>query len=112
MTFVVAGRRGDTEFVPQLTVLTSVGLVLVSFGYLVVYNNRVAQAIQTNNVLPHIVENLYAAISELSQPRVIADGRRPGSADGRDGGGSACPLRRRRQAGAGGDERLYATDRP
>ncbi len=71
ITFVVTGRRGDTEFVPQLTVLTSVGLVLLSFGYLVVYNNRVAQAIQTNNLLPHIVENLYAAISELSLPRVI-----------------------------------------
>ena len=51
--------------------LTSVGLVLVSFGYLIVYNNRVAQAIQTNNVLPHIVESLYAAISELSQEQVI-----------------------------------------
>jgi uncharacterized membrane protein len=71
MTFVVAGRRGDIEFVPQLTVLTSVGLVLVSFGYLIVYNNRVAQAIQTNNVLPHIVESLYVAISELSQEQVI-----------------------------------------
>ena len=52
-------------------------LVLVSFGYLVVYNNRVAQAIQTNNVLPHIVENLYAAISELSQPRVIETAAAP-----------------------------------
>jgi len=71
VTFVVTGQRGDTAFVPQLTVLTSVGLVLVSFGYLVVYNNRVAQAIQTNNVLPHIVENLHAAISELSQERAI-----------------------------------------
>jgi uncharacterized membrane protein len=77
VTFVVAGRRGDTVFVPQLTVLTSVGLVLVSFGYLVVYNNRVAQAIQTNNVLPHIVENLYTAISELSQPRVIQTAAAP-----------------------------------
>jgi len=77
VTFVVTGQRGDTEFVPQFTVLTSVGLVLVSFGYLVVYNNRVAQAIQTNNVLPHIVENLYAAISELSQPRVIETATAP-----------------------------------
>src|SRR5580700_2245977 len=50
-TFVVTGLRGDTVFVPQLTVLCSVGLVFVSFGYLVVYNNQIAQAIQTNNVL-------------------------------------------------------------
>src|SRR5271157_2120921 len=63
-TFIVTGQRGDVAFVPQLTVLTSVLLVFVSFVYLVIYNNRVAQAIQTNNVLPRIVENLHAAISE------------------------------------------------
>jgi len=69
--FVITGRRGDAVFVPQLTVLTSVALVFVSFCYLVVYNNRVAQAIQTNNVLAHIVENLHAAVSQLREPRVI-----------------------------------------
>ena len=70
-TFVVTGQRGDITFVPQLTVLSSVALVFVSFGYLVIYNNQVAQAIQTNNVLARIVENLHAAISELAQQRVI-----------------------------------------
>ena len=75
LTFAVAGQRGDQLFVPQLTVLTDIALVLASFGYLVVYNNRVAQAIQTNNVIPQIVENLYAAISELadSQASVTRD---------------------------------------
>jgi len=73
-TFVVTGQRGDTVFVPQLTVLCSVALVFVSFGYLVIYNNQVAQAIQTNNVLARIVENLYAAISELAHQRVIETG--------------------------------------
>lgn len=70
-TFIVTGERGDVVFVPQLTVLTSVALVFVSFFYLVVYNNRVAQAIQTNNVLAHIVETLNKAISELSTQHVI-----------------------------------------
>jgi uncharacterized membrane protein len=70
-TFVVTGQRGDVVFVPQLTVLTSVVLVFVSFCYLVVYNHRVALAIQTNNVLARIVEDLNAAIRELSQPRVV-----------------------------------------
>ena len=73
-TFVVTGQRGDTAFVPQLTVLCSVALVFVSFGYLVIYNNQVAQAIQTNNVLARIVENLHAAISELAEQRVIETG--------------------------------------
>jgi uncharacterized membrane protein len=72
LTFAVAGQRGDTLFVPQVTVLTDIGLVFASFGYLVVYNNRVSQAIQTNNVIPRIVENLHAAISELAELRVIA----------------------------------------
>jgi uncharacterized membrane protein len=69
--FVFTGHRGNAAFVPQLTLLTTVGFVFTSFGYLLVYNNQVAQAIQTNNVLPHIVEDLYAAISELATPRVI-----------------------------------------
>lgn len=50
-TFVVTGHRGDAAFVPQLTLLTTIGLVFANFGYLLVYNNQVAQAIQTNNVM-------------------------------------------------------------
>ena len=57
-TFVVTGKRGEAVFVPQLTVLTSIVLVFVSFCYLVVYNHRIALAIQTNNVLARIVEDL------------------------------------------------------
>ena len=72
LTFAVAGQRGNEIFVPELTVLTDIGLVFASFGYLIVYNNRVAQAIQTNNVIPKIVENLYAAISELADSQAIA----------------------------------------
>jgi uncharacterized membrane protein len=73
-TFVVTGQRDTGVFVPQLTVLCSVALVFVSFGYLVVYNNRVAQAIQTNNVLARIIENLHAAISGLAEQKVIEIG--------------------------------------
>src|SRR5262252_3665265 len=66
-TFVVTGQRGEALFVPQLTVLTSVVLVFVSFCYLVVYNHRIAIAIQTNNMLARIVENLSEAIGDLSE---------------------------------------------
>ena len=72
LTFAFAGQRGNEIFVPELTVLTDIGLVFASFGYLIVYNNRVAQAIQTNNVIPQIVENLQAAISELADSQAIA----------------------------------------
>jgi uncharacterized membrane protein len=74
VTFVVTGQRGGVIFVPQLTVLTSVVLVFVSFCYLVVYNHRIALAIQTNNVLARIVEDLYGAIGELPRQRVIDTG--------------------------------------
>jgi uncharacterized membrane protein len=69
--FVVTGRRGETVFVPQLTLLTSVVLVFLSFCYLVFYNHRIALAIQTNNLLARIVENLNGAIGELSEQRVV-----------------------------------------
>jgi uncharacterized membrane protein len=68
-TFIVTGKRGDSEFVPQLTLLTSVALVFASFSYLVFYNNRVAQAIQTNNVLVRIIETLNGAVSTLAHER-------------------------------------------
>src|SRR5215471_4061055 len=71
ITFLVTGQRGEAAFVPQLTVLTSTALVFISFCYLVVYNHRIALAIQTNNVLARIVEDLHAAIEEGSQPRVV-----------------------------------------
>lgn len=74
MAFVVTGQRGEAIFVPQLTVLTSVVLVFVSFCYLVVYNHRIALAIQTNNVLAHIVEDLGRAIGELSRERGLDAG--------------------------------------
>jgi uncharacterized membrane protein len=69
--FVVTGQRGQAVFVPQLTVLTSVLLVFVSFCYLVVYNNRIAIALQTNNLLARIVEVLHRAIGELSQELAV-----------------------------------------
>src|SRR5262249_37672313 len=77
ITFVITGQRGAIVFEPQLTVLISVVLVFVSFCYLVVYNHRIALAIQTNNVLARIVEDLFGAIGELSRPRVIDVGSVP-----------------------------------
>lgn len=79
ITFVVTGKRGGDAlipqisgaFIPQITVLTSIALVFVSFCFLVVYNHRVALALQTNNVLARIVEDLNAAIERRSASRVV-----------------------------------------
>ena len=73
-TFLVTGQRGQAVFVPQLTVLTSIALVFISFCYLVIYNNRIAVVIQTNNVLASIAENLHAAIEEKSRSVVVETG--------------------------------------
>ena len=78
---------------PQLTVLTSVLLVFVSFCYLVFYNHRIALAIQTNNVLARIVEDLHAAIGELSLQRVVdtgASSQRPERQESADGIRQRC----------------------
>jgi len=97
--FVVTGQRGAVVFVPQLTVLTSVLLVFTSFCFLVVYNHRVAVAIQTNNVLARIIQDLNAAIREWSRQRVI-DTR--GSSTSHPGPqGSAQDLRQRCAAEGG-----------
>ena len=74
LAFVVTGQRGSSSFVPQLTVLTSVVLVFVSFCYLVVYNHRIALVIQTNNVLAHIVEDLNRSIEAATKRRGFGDG--------------------------------------
>jgi uncharacterized membrane protein len=69
VTFVLVGQRGKVVFHPELTVLTSVILTFVSFCYLVVYNDRIALTMQTNNMLARIVEDLHSALGELSQSR-------------------------------------------
>jgi uncharacterized membrane protein len=85
IAFVFTGEHAAGTFVPQITVLTSVVLVFVSFCYLVVYNHRIALALQTNNVLARIVEDLSRAIGEVSQQHsinfVLADQRGPATDD-------------------------------
>jgi uncharacterized membrane protein len=65
------------SFVPQLTVLTTCALVVVSFACLVVFNNNIASSIQTNNVLPRIVDDLKVALAEVSD-LVTEQARRSG----------------------------------
>jgi uncharacterized membrane protein len=71
MAFLVTGRRGADVFVPQVTTIASIALVFASFCYLVVYNHRIALALQTNNVLARIVEDLYLCIGARSTPRIV-----------------------------------------
>jgi len=68
--FIAVRQHGQTQFVPQLTVLTTCALVVLSFASLLVFNNNVASSIQTNNVLPRILDDLRHAVTELSGFRI------------------------------------------
>ncbi|HEY6240239.1 MAG TPA: DUF2254 family protein [Burkholderiales bacterium] len=69
LTIIAVRQQGTMEFVPQLTVLTTCVLVVLSFGCLVAFNNNIASSIQTNNVLPRIVDDLKSSLIEVSDLR-------------------------------------------
>jgi len=62
---VVTRSQTAGEFVPQLTVMCSVVLVIVSFTFLIIFSHRIAMSIQTQNVVAQIVADLDGAIAEL-----------------------------------------------
>lgn len=64
LTLVVTHEQADRQFVPQLTIMCSVLLVVISFGFLVVFSHRTAMAIQTQNVVANIVADLHKALAE------------------------------------------------
>jgi uncharacterized membrane protein len=67
---IVRHQDGDT-FVPQVTCLCSVALVLVSFALLIIYTHQVAVSIQAGNVVADVVRDLEQAIREASPNRVV-----------------------------------------
>lgn len=83
---VITRHEGATQFVPSLTIMCAVLLVVVSFGALVLYSHRVAQSIQTGHVLARVVQDLGRAIhdqAKLWQAKPVvptADGMAPPSA--------------------------------
>jgi uncharacterized membrane protein len=56
LTFIAVRQHGADQFVPQLTIMTTCTLVVISFASLVFFNNKIAMSIQTNNVLPGILK--------------------------------------------------------
>lgn len=66
LTFVVTRSEGNRQFVPQLTLVCGVLLVIVSFVFLVIFSHRIAMSIQTQNVVAHIVADLDRALVELT----------------------------------------------
>jgi uncharacterized membrane protein len=72
-------RQEDGQvFVPQVTCLCSVAMIVLSFGLLIVYTHQVAVTIQANNVVADVVEDLERAIREALPNRVVDVGEPAG----------------------------------
>jgi len=69
LTFVVTRQEGTRQFVPQLTICTSVVLVGLSFGFLVIFSHRIAMSIQLQNVVARIVGDLDDALVDWDRQR-------------------------------------------
>jgi uncharacterized membrane protein len=67
LSFVVTRQQGERIFVPQLTLMCDVALVITSFVFIVIFSHRIAMSIQTQNVVAHIVGDLDQALDELME---------------------------------------------
>ena len=73
LSFVVTRQQGERSFVPQLTLICDVALVITSFVFIVIFSHRIAMSIQTQNVVAHIVGDLDQALDErMEEARRLA----------------------------------------
>src|SRR5580693_6867534 len=61
LVFLVTHQDSQSSFIPQISLITSWFLVVLSFGFLVYYSHRVARSIQNPDMIGAIVDDLYAA---------------------------------------------------
>jgi uncharacterized membrane protein len=61
LVFLVTHQDPRSSFIPQISLITSWVLVLLSFGFLVYYSHRVARSIQNPDMIGAIADDLYAA---------------------------------------------------
>jgi len=73
LAFVVTRSDSTSHFVPQVTLLCSVLLTVVSFAFLVIFSHRIAVSIQTQNVVASIVADLSETLTQfLAERRVLS----------------------------------------
>src|ERR1700688_1361372 len=61
LVFLVTHQDRQSSFIPQISLITSWVLVVLSFGFLVYYSHRVARSIQNPDMIGAIVDDLYVA---------------------------------------------------
>src|SRR5260370_12318587 len=68
LVFLVTHQDPRSTFIPQISLITSWVLVLLSFGFLVYYSHRVARSIQNPDMIGAIVDDLYVAAGGAHVP--------------------------------------------
>jgi uncharacterized membrane protein len=61
LVFLVTHQEPQSTFIPQVSLIMSWVLVVLSFGFLVYYSHRVAKSIQNPDMIGAIVDDLYVA---------------------------------------------------
>ena len=61
LVFLVTHQDARSSFIPQISLITSWVLVVLSFGFLVYYSHRVARSIQNPDMIGAIVDDLAIA---------------------------------------------------
>ncbi|MBZ5728557.1 MAG: DUF2254 domain-containing protein [Acidobacteriia bacterium] len=61
LVFLVTHQDPRSAFIPQISLITSWVLVVLSFGFLVYYSHRVARSIQNPDMIGAIADDLYVA---------------------------------------------------
>src|ERR1700723_619105 len=68
LVFLVTHQDPQSSFIPQISLITSWVLVVLSFGFLVYYSHRVARSIQNPDMIAAISDDLYAAAGRAHVP--------------------------------------------
>jgi uncharacterized membrane protein len=61
LVFLVTHQNGTSVFIPQVSLITSWFLVVVSFAFLVYYSHRIASSIQNPDLVARIADEIYPA---------------------------------------------------
>jgi uncharacterized membrane protein len=67
LVFLVTHKSDNSEFIPQVSLITSWFLVVACFAFLVYYSHRVASSIQNPDMVSRIADDIYPAAIEARE---------------------------------------------
>lgn len=71
MTLVVVHMKNGHEFVPQLTIITSCILIILSFAALICFSQRIRTGIQTGNLVSKLYQDLLKGVNDYVALRKV-----------------------------------------